>query len=125
MQERSLKSMKWLFVLVLVLTLPAAMSWAKSKTVLSPAAKAGQKVFQQNCALCHNANSTTAKVGPGMKGLFKAKELPTSHKPVTVDNVRDQIEKGNAAGKPLPMPPFASKLSKTQMNDLIEYLKTL
>ena len=126
MQGRSMNITKWLFILALAAVLPAAtVSWAKSKTTLSPEAKAGQKVFEENCALCHFPNQTATKIGPGLKGLFKNKELPYSHRPTTVANVQEQIEKGNPQGKPMPMPPFASKLSKTQLDDLTAYLKTL
>jgi len=126
MQGRSLKAIKWLFILALASALPAAtISWAKSKAVLSPAAKTGQKVFEQNCTLCHFADQTNNKIGPGLKGVLKNKELPYSHKPATVANVEEQIEKGNAQGKPMPMPPFEGKLSKTDVSNLIAYLKTL
>ncbi len=126
MQERSLRTVKWLFILALALALPVAtISWAKGKAALSPAAKEGKKVFDQNCSLCHFPNETTTKIGPGLKGLFKNKTLPYSHRPTTVANVQEQIEKGNPAGKPMPMPPFGGKLSKTQISDLIAYLKTL
>lgn len=110
--------------LALIMTM-ATIGWAKSKPELSPAAKAGQKVFEQQCALCHYPDQAKNKIGPGLKGILKSKELPYSHKPATVANVEEQIEKGNPEGKPMPMPPFADKLSKTQLNDLIAYLKTL
>ena len=126
MQERSWKLINWLFILGLALALPVAtISWAKGKTALSPAAKAGKKLFDQNCTMCHFADQTTTKIGPGLKGLFKNKELPYSHRPTTVANVQEQIEKGNPQGKPMPMPPFGNKLSKADINDLIAYLKTL
>ena len=126
MQEHLFKVIHVSFILVLALVLPGtAISWAKSKTGLSPAAKGGQKVFQQNCAMCHFANQAKKKIGPGMKGILKNKELPDSHQAATVANVREQIEKGNPQGKPMPMPPFGSKLSKSDMSNLIAYLKTL
>lgn len=113
-------------VVALALIAPAAtISWAKSKPELSPAAKAGQKVFEQQCALCHYADQTKNKIGPGLKGILKNKELPYSHKPATVANVREQIEKGNPNAKPMPMPPFAGKLSASDISNLIAYLKTL
>ena len=31
----------------------------------------GKAVFDQNCAVCHNADSSEVKMGPGLKGLFK------------------------------------------------------
>ena len=126
MQGRSLNTIKWLFILALAAVMPVAtITWAKSKTTLSPEAKAGQKIFDQNCTLCHIADQTTTKIGPGLKDVLKNKELPYSHRPATVANVREQIEKGNPQGKPMPMPPFASKLSKTELDNLIAYLKTL
>jgi cytochrome c2 len=126
MQGFSLKAVKGLLIAALALVLPAAaICWAQGKPQLSPAAKAGQKVFEQQCTLCHYADQTKNKIGPGMKGILKNKQLPFSHKPATVANVREQIEKGNPQGKPMPMPPFAGKLSAKDMSNLIAYLKTL
>jgi mono/diheme cytochrome c family protein len=85
-------------------------------------AAAGKALFVKNCALCHNADSTVKKIGPGLKGLLKNKELPASHKPATDANVRAQIKNGNAAKG---MPAFGSKFSKTEIDGLIAYLKTL
>ncbi|TAM78597.1 MAG: c-type cytochrome [Acidobacteria bacterium] len=126
MRRHSLNTVKWLFIPALALVMPAAtICWAKNKTTLSPAAEAGKKIFDQNCALCHFPNQTSNKIGPGMQGVLKNKELPYSHRPATVANVQEQIEKGNPEGKPMPMPAFSGKLSKEQISDLIEYLKTL
>jgi cytochrome c2 len=127
MQERSRKLIYGLFILALALALPAAtISWAKvKKAPLTPAQKAGQKLFDDNCSMCHFADQTTNKIGPGLKGILKNKELPFSHRPATVANVQEQIEKGNPEGKPMPMPPFGGKLSKSDINNLIAYLKTL
>jgi len=111
-------------VLALIVATAAA-GWAKGKPDLSPAARAGQKVFEQECAMCHFADQAKNKIGPGLKGILKNKELPFSHKPATVANVREQIEKGNPQGKPMPMPPFAGKLSAKDLTNLIAYLKTL
>ena len=126
MQGRSLKLITWLFIMVLAVALPlATISFAKGKTALSPKAKEGKKLFDNNCEMCHFPNKTATKIGPGLKGLFKDKTLPYSHRPTTVANVEEQIKNGNPNGKPMPMPPFGSKFSKDQMNDLIAYLKTL
>ncbi len=75
--------------------------------------------------MCHNTDSTQAKIGPGLKGLFKNKELPASHKPATDANVRQQILNGNPDGKPMPMPAFAGNLKPEEVDSLLEYLKTL
>ncbi len=124
MQGRSFKAIQWLIILALALPV-ASVGWSKGKPALSPAAKAGQKIFDQNCTLCHFPDQTKTKIGPGLEGILKNKELPYSHRPATVANVREQIEKGNAQGKPMPMPPFADKLSKADLSNLIAYLKTL
>jgi cytochrome c len=126
MQARTWNAVGGSVIVALALILSAAtVSWAKGKPELSPAAKAGQKIFEQQCALCHYADQTKNKIGPGLKGVMKNKELPFSHKPATVANVREQIEKGNPKGKPMPMPPFAGKLSAKDMSNLIAYLKAL
>lgn len=126
MQGHLWKAARGLYVAALALALPAStVCRAQGKAELSPAAKAGQKIFDQQCALCHFADQTKNKIGPGMKGILKNKQLPFSYKPATVATVREQIEKGNPQGKPMPMPSFAGKLSAKEMNSLIAYLKTL
>jgi cytochrome c len=95
-----------------------------SKKVSGDVAK-GQALFKQNCDLCHYADKTDKKLGPGLKGLFSLKELPSSHKPVTEENVRAQIEAGSPSAKPMPMPPFKDKFKPAEMDALITYLKTL
>lgn len=90
-----------------------------------PSLAEGQKLFKENCNLCHYPNKTEKKIGPGLKALFKLKELPESHKPLTEANVREQIEKGSPNAKPMPMPAFAEKLTADQIADVIAYLKTL
>lgn len=119
-----------LLILVLLVALPF-MVFAKgkdnkdSKNALSAEAKAGQKLFNESCVACHFDKQAGTKVGPSLMGLFKGKELPVSHKPVTDANVRTQIENGNLNAVPMPMPAFGNSLSKTDINNVIAYLKTL
>lgn len=80
---------------------------------------AGKKVYKANCDMCHFADKTDKKIGPGLKGMFAAKKLP-SGKPTTDENVRSQIEKGGKM-----MPGFGKKLSATDIDNLMAYLKTL
>lgn len=98
---------------------------AKSQATPKASAEKGQRIFEDECGICHYADRADNKQGPGMKGLFKNKLLPVSHKPATEENIREQISKGNLQGKPMPMPAFGDQLSAEQMDDLIEYLKTL
>lgn len=78
----------------------------------------GKEVFDQ-CAVCHNADSTDTKVGPGLKGLFKKGKLSTG-KDATEANIRAQIDDGGNG-----MPAYKDILSDQEKNDLIAYLKTL
>jgi cytochrome c len=81
-------------------------------------AKKGAAVFE-NCAGCHNSDSTDAKIGPGLKGLFMRGKL-VNGKPVTEANVREVIEKGGES-----MPPMGADLSAGDKDNLIAFLKTL
>ena len=78
----------------------------------------GKEIFDQ-CSVCHNADSTETKVGPGLKGLFKMDKL-VNGKPVTEANVRELINTGGNG-----MPAYSDQLSDAEKNDLIAYLKTL
>ena len=69
--------------------------------------------------MCHLADSTKKKVGPGLAGLYQSKLLPDGT-PVTDENVERWIRNGGGL-----MPGFKSAISPEQMRDLIAYLKTL
>lgn len=78
----------------------------------------GKEVFAQ-CGVCHNADSTEKKMGPGLKGLFKVEKMANGKKP-TEANVRAKIDEGGNG-----MPAYKEMLSDGEKNDLIAYLKTL
>jgi cytochrome c len=78
----------------------------------------GKEVFTQ-CAVCHNADSTEQKMGPGLKGLFKHDKLVNGKK-VTDATVREKIEQGGNG-----MPSYKDMLSDQEKDDVIAYLKTL
>ncbi|HQR40084.1 MAG TPA: cytochrome c [Blastocatellia bacterium] len=82
-------------------------------------AAAGKALFGEKCASCHSATSKTAKVGPGLQGLYKGK-MPASGKPVTDANVRNQILNGSGF-----MPGFKGSLSDEQIDNIIAYLHTI
>jgi cytochrome c len=79
----------------------------------------GKSTFDDNCAVCHNADSEEKKMGPGLKGLFAREKMNNGKKP-TEANVRALI---NAGGNG--MPSFSDMLSDGERTDLIAYLKTL
>jgi cytochrome c len=78
----------------------------------------GKEVFDQ-CSVCHNADSTEVKIGPGLKGLFKHDKL-VNGKPVNEANVRAKIDEGGNG-----MPSYKDILSNQEKDDVIAYLKTL
>lgn len=82
-------------------------------------AKEGAVIFNDNCAGCHFADKTDAKIGPGLKGLFDRSSLPTSGRPVTEENIREQLKTPFRA-----MPPFAN-LQKDEVKALIAFLQSL
>ncbi len=110
-------------VVALNLLAPTAAFSGKKKSGAPPSA--GKALFDKNCKMCHNADKADAKVGPGLKNLFKNQELPSTHRPATEANVRQQIAQGNPHAKPMGMPGFANKLSDQEMQALLDYLKTL
>jgi mono/diheme cytochrome c family protein len=79
----------------------------------------GENLFLSKCASCHHVNSKDTKVGPGLKGIFREKTLPVSKKPVTRENVRNQIK--NPVGKM----PLIPGLTEQDIRDITEYLRTL
>jgi cytochrome c len=95
----------------------AAGSVALTAAPAGDAAK-GKEVFGQ-CAVCHNADSTEKKMGPGLKGLFKHDKLVNGKK-VTDATVKEKVEQGGNG-----MPAYKDMLSDKEKDDLLAYLKTL
>ena len=102
------------FITIAVLT-GSMMLLASVKT---PDAAKGKEVFEQ-CSVCHNADSTEKKMGPGLKGLFSRDKLVNGKK-VTEANVLAKINEGGNG-----MPAYKEMLSDDEKADLIAYLKTL
>jgi len=75
---------------------------------------------EKGCAQCHATDSTKAKMGPGLKGLFDRKTLPASGRKVTEENVRQQLRDPYKN-----MPSFAERLTPDERAKIISYLKTL
>jgi mono/diheme cytochrome c family protein len=79
----------------------------------------GKAVFQQQCNVCHHADSEQKKMGPGLKGLFKKAKLADGKKP-TDASVRAKIDAGGNG-----MPAYKDMLSDAEKDDVVAYLKTL
>jgi cytochrome c len=78
----------------------------------------GKEIFEQ-CGVCHNADSTEKKMGPGLKGLFSREKMTNGKKP-TEANVRAKIDEGGNG-----MPAYKEILSDEDKDNVIAYLKTL
>jgi mono/diheme cytochrome c family protein len=84
-----------------------------SQNSVPPTVLNGRRIFTQSCAACHDTLGTAAKSGPGLKNYYRHQQRPTD------TNVRAIIQQGKGR-----MPAF-STLNKSQIDDLIAYLKTL
>ncbi|HEV1288161.1 MAG TPA: cytochrome c [Bryobacteraceae bacterium] len=82
-------------------------------------AEKGKAIFEDNCAVCHNADSDEKKMGPGLKGVTKKDKLKNGKKP-TDANIKAII---NAGGNG--MPPYSDMLSDEERDNVLAYLKTL
>src|SRR6202047_711951 len=106
---------KWL-VLGMSAALTCSMAMGADKKAGD--AEKGKEVFQQ-CGVCHNADSTEKKMGPGLKGLFSNEKMSNGKKP-TEANVREKVDEGGNG-----MPAYKEMLAGDEKADLIAYLKTL
>jgi cytochrome c len=94
------------------------MMFGQAKKAAGDATK-GKDVFESNCSVCHNADSTEKKMGPGLKGLFKKEKLNNGKKP-TEANIRAIINTGGNG-----MPSYSDMLTDDEKNDVVAYLKSL
>jgi mono/diheme cytochrome c family protein len=79
----------------------------------------GREIFYYKCWMCHNeyTEQVPGVDGPRLDGLFKRPMLVTG-KPVTEDNVKDQIRNGSAD-----MAAYKYTLSEADLNDLVSFLR--
>ena len=87
---------------------------------LNPQQASGRKLFDAECARCHEPYSTRGKKGPGLKGMFQRKYLSLSGLPANDDRVSDIIRLGRNE-----MPGYSQKLNAQDLQDLLVYLHTL
>lgn len=87
---------------------------------LNPQQSAGRRIYDSECARCHEPYSTRGKKGPGLKGIYEHKYLSLSGLPANDERVSDIVRVGRGE-----MPGFSQKLSPQDMQDLLTYLHTL
>jgi cytochrome c len=107
------------FVLFCALAFAGASLYGQGKMAAKGDVAKGKGVFEQNCSICHNSDSTDVKMGPGLKGLFKRPKL-TSGTALNEASVRAKMDAGGNG-----MPSYKDILSDAEKNDVIAYLKTL
>jgi len=79
----------------------------------------GRRIFERDCAACHNAYSSSGSKGPSLKGLYKKQFLP-SGLPTNDRFVEQTIVSGRGM-----MPALGDPITERQLADLVEYLHTL
>jgi mono/diheme cytochrome c family protein len=111
-----------LLVGVLAATMACDVERRKSDAELGLNAQqaSGRKIFDAECARCHEPYSTRGKKGPGLKGMFQRKYLPLSGLPANDERVSDIIRLGRNE-----MPGYSQKLDAQELQDLLAYLHTL
>lgn len=87
---------------------------------LNPQQAAGRKIYDSNCARCHEPYSRHGKKGPGLKGIFQNKYLSMSGLPANDERVSDIIRVGRNE-----MPGYSQTLNAQDVQDLLAYLHTL
>ena len=96
----------------LFLAQPRAFSLGSAASV-PQAAVQGRRLFNQSCAGCHDAQGTLKKSGPGLKNFYRHQPRPSDAA------VRQIIQQGRGR-----MPAFGA-LNRSQVDDLVAYLRTL
>jgi len=90
----------------------------------------GAKLYQSKaCVTCHSIDGT-ARIGPSYKGLYGSMTELVSGEKVKVDDnyIREHIltpTKRPVKGYPPVMPSYQGQLSETDINGLIEFIKSL
>jgi mono/diheme cytochrome c family protein len=87
---------------------------------LTPQQSAGRRIYDDNCARCHEPYSSSGKQGPSLQGILKKQYFEMSGLPANDARATDIIRFGRDK-----MTGFGQVLSPQQINDLLAYLHTL
>ena len=79
----------------------------------------GRRVFDANCARCHEPYSKSGLHGPSLHSLYKKQFMP-SGQPANDERITETVLRGRAK-----MPAFSGTITQRQLDALLEYLKTL
>ncbi len=90
--------------------------------------RAGASIYNQNCATCHGANLEGAPdwETPNEDGSYPPPPLNSSaHASQHSDSsLLNTVTNGRGAGKIASMPPFGGQLSETEIQAVIEFVKS-
>lgn len=112
----------WIFTAIVLFALGCNVERRKTDAELglNPEQAAGRKIYDSDCARCHEPYSTRGKKGPGLKGIFKHQYLSLSGLPANDERVTDIIRLGRGE-----MPGFSQTMDQEQLRELLAYLHTL
>lgn len=107
--------------LLLLLTLAGCRSTPPPKPLeqLTAQERAGDKVFNERCSLCHYDRQEGSLHGPSLLGIYKKPYLP-SGAPANDERVRATIVHGRNN-----MPALGNTLDDEEIDDVLRYLHTL
>ncbi|MBE0537807.1 MAG: cytochrome c [Phycisphaerae bacterium] len=105
----------------LIFVAAAAFLRTRPNTAEAAANGQGDRLFREKgCIQCHYPDSTETKIGPGLKNILHGEQLPTSGRPATRENVRKQLIDPWQA-----MPSYEERLSKEELEHILDYLESL
>jgi len=108
-----MKRLRWgLLIFLGIFPLTARGQQANTEKPLNDVQKLGQRVFQQRCGICH----APARAGFQMYGPFLYKDLINGSE----DAIKEIIRSGSTK-----MPGFKSGLQPSDIDAIVEYLKTV
>lgn len=108
-----MRRLRWgLLIFLGIFPLTAHGQQANTEKPLNDVQKLGQRVFQQRCGICH----ALARAGFQMYGPFLYKDLINGSE----DAIKEIIRSGSTK-----MPGFKSGLQPSEIDAIVEYLKTV
>lgn len=94
----------------------------KAPNTVAADAKSGEQIFKDNCLSCHAVTPNGAGLGPNLNG-FASRDKVAGILDNTPDNIKHWVTDPQAVKPGNKMPSLG--LNETQVNNVVEYLRTL